>query len=58
MSMSLLTPVTPCEHRPYAALCCFSPHLVVEPMSRMFSVAPGFTVWMWWTTTRLTSDPR
>jgi len=40
MSMSLLMPVTPCEHSPYAAFCTLSAHRSVEPMSRMFSVVP------------------
>jgi len=41
---SLLTPLTPCEHRPYAAFCTFNAQRDVEPAIKMFSVPASFPV--------------
>src|SRR6185437_16545498 len=38
ITSSLLIPVTPCEHRPYAGFCTFKAQRDVEPIMRMFCV--------------------
>ena len=60
MTTSLLTPVTPAEHSPYAAFCTLRAQRSVDPTRRMFSVpasAPevGTSMrprtsnrWIWW----------
>ena len=54
--ISLFTPLTPWEHSPYALFCTASAQRLVEPINRMFSMAP----WPWrcLTTWRLINEPR